>query len=278
MKRTRCLGALVVMASFLAACQFAGAAAMRGRAAGCAPCAPCASCVQYDVVYDVREVQCYRTVYETAYRNCTWTQCRPVYKTVYQECPDTVCRMVFNMVEKPVTCTVLKPVYHAVQQPRCRVVCEPVTTTCTYCVDQGHWQQVAAPACNGCCTPCPPCPVWVPNIVQKRVPVTRYVARTVTETVQVQVCNLVPQQVTRTVRYPVCRVVQENIVRRIPHVTCQMVTQQMSKQVPYTVCRQVPYTVRTCGAVGSPVGPVTKSAPQQTDIETRALEAIGRLA
>lgn len=276
MKRVQCWSALVALASAMAIGGRADAAAMQGCGTCCARCAPC---VQYDVVYDVREIQCMRTVYETAYRNCTYTQCRPVYETVYQECPDTVCRVVYETVEKPVTCTVMKPVYSTVQRPVCRVVCEPVTTYCTYCVDEGHWERPAA--ANGCCAPCP---VWVPNIVQKRVPVTHYVAKTVTEMASVQVCKLVPEQVTKVCRYPVCRMVQENIVRRIPHVTCRVVSQQVTKQVPYTVCRQVPYTVkirvprcvpRPCGtACGTPAAPV----PQQTDVEHRLLETIGRIS
>jgi hypothetical protein len=159
-------------------------------------------------------------------------------------------------------------------------VCKPVTTYQNYCVDQGHWQTPAA-ACDGCSAPCP---VWVPNIVQKQVPVTCYVAQPVTETVNVQVCNLVPQQVNRVARVPVCRVEQQNVVRRIPHVTCKMVTQQVFRQVPYTVCRQVPYTVqvrvprcvpRPCNGNGTTApGP----APQQTDADLRLLRAAGRTA
>ncbi|HVA49923.1 MAG TPA: hypothetical protein VNH11_26390 [Pirellulales bacterium] len=276
MTRIHYLAVVCVLAGLATMSGRADAGAMRGCGACCAPCAPC---VQYDVVYDVREVQCLRTVYETAYRSCTFTQCRPVYETVYQECPDTVCRMVYETVEKPVTCTVMKPVYSTVQRPVCRVVCEPVTKWCTYCVDMGHWERPAA--ADGCCAPCQ---VWVPNVVQKRVPVTHYVARTVTETVPMQVCSLVPQVVTKVCRYPVCRMVQENIVRRIPRITCRVVSEQVTKQVPYTVCRQVPYTVKirvprcvprpcasNCGTSPAP-------APRQADVERRALEALGRVA
>ena len=272
------IAALLALTSFTAGGRHADAAAMRGGAC----CAPCAPCVQYDVVCDYREIQCTRTVYETLYKPCTFNRCRTVYETVYKECPDTVCRTVYETVEKPYTCTVMKPVYSTVQRPQCRVVCEPVTTYCTYCVDMGHWEK--KPAQDGCCAPCP---VWVPNIVQKRVPVTHYVAKTVTEMVNVPLCHLVPEQVTKVMQFPVCRVVQENIIRRIPQIVCRVVNEQVTKQVPYTVCRQQPYTVRVCvprcvprpcttGSSTAPAAPYV--APQQTDVEAHVLEAMGRVA
>lgn len=271
MKRTGSLAAAVMLV--LAA----GGRAEAISALGCGGCAPCAPCVQYDVVYETREIQCSRTVYETAYRACTFNRCRNVYETVYRECPDVVCRTIYETAEKPYTCTVMKAVYSTVQRPQCRVVCEPVTTWCTYCVDMGHWEKKAAP--DGCCAPCP---VWVPNVVQKKVPVTRYVPKTVTEMVSVPVCHLVPEQVTKVMRYPVCRVVKENIVRKIPQIVCRVVNETVTKQVPYTVCRQVPYTVRICvpRCVPRPCnagcGPAAAAPapPQQTDVETRILKVI----
>lgn len=277
MNRNRGLTLFVIFALAFAAVHPAAAAKM-GCGGGCyVGCAPCQPCVQYDVVYDVRQIQCYRTVYETAYRNCTWTVCKPVYETTYQEVPDVICRTVVDMVERPYTCTVLRPEYSTVQQQRCRVVCKPVTTMRNYCVDQGSWQCQANP--NTCC---PPCRVWVPHIVQRQVPVTCMVPQTVTEMVNVPVCHLVPQTINRVARVPVCRVEQQRIVRRIPHVNCRMVSRQVSRQVPYTVCRQVPYTVqvrvprcvpRPCQAAA----PAT-AAPQQTDADQRALRAAGRTA
>lgn len=272
---------LVVLTLVCAGAKPAAAAAVmnqRGPGGCCAPCcAPCQPCVQYDVVHDVRHVQCYRTVYETAYRDCTWTVCKPVYETTYQDVPDVICRTVVDMVDRPYSCTVLKPVYRTVQQPRCRVVCKPVTKMHTYCVDQGCWQ--TPPNCDPCC---PPCPVWVPKIVRKQVPVTCMVPQTITEMVSVQVCQLVPETVNRVARVPVCRVERQNIVRRVPHVQCRIVSQQVSRKVPYTVCRQVPYTVevRVPRCVPRPCHPVgaTASLPQHTDSDQHALRATGRRA
>jgi hypothetical protein len=179
-----------------------------------------------------------------------------------------------------------QPVYQTVNQQRCRQVCQPVTTYCTYRCDMGHWENRApAIAANGCCQPCPPCPVWVPNIVEKRVPVTRYVWRPVMETVAVQVCRMVPQQITRTRNIITCRLQQETVTRQVPRITCQVVSQQVSKQVPYVVCRQVPYTVkvcvprcvpRPCGTVNPGQGPATgpATAMQQTDLNAEALAAV----
>lgn len=276
MKRDRVLVLFVALMLMLAVASPSRAAVM--GCGGCySACMPCQPCVQYDIVYDVRQVQCYRTVYETAYRNCTWTVCHPVYETSYQEVPDVICRTVVDMVEQPFTCTVMRPVYRTVQQPRCRVVCKPVVAMHTYCVDQGSWQTPAT--CDPCCRPCP---VWVPNIVQKQVPLTHYVPQTITEMVNVPICQLVPQVVNRVARVPVCRVEKQNIVRRVPHVSCRIVSQQVSRQVPYTVCRQVPYTVevrvprcvpRPCNTA-APAGP----APQQTDADQRALRAMARNA
>lgn len=271
---------LVVLTLVFAGVEPAAAAVMNqcgpgGCGAPC--CAPCEPCVQYDIVYDVRHVQCYRTVYETAYRNCTWTVSHPVYETTYQNVPDVICHTVVDMVDRPYSVTVLKPVYHTVQQPRYRVVCKPVTTLHSYCVDQGCWQ--TPPSCDPCC---PPCPVWVPRIVQKQVPVTHLVSQTITEMVSVQVCQLVPETVNRVARVPVYRVQRQNIVRRVPHVQCRLVSQEVSRQVPYTVCRQVPYTVevrvprcvpRPCHAVGA-----TVIVPQHTDSDLHALRATGRRA
>lgn len=283
MNKIRGLTLLVIVALAVMAVQPAAAATMARhgcQAGGCygyGCCVPCQPCIQYDVVYDVRQIQCFRTVYETAYRNCTWTVCHPVYETTYQEVPDVICRTVVDMVDRPYSCTVLRPVYRTVQQPRCRVVCKPVTTMHRYCVDQGSWRTPAA--CNPCC---PPCPVWVPNIVQKQVPVTHLVPQTITEMVNVPVCQLVPETVNRVARVPVCRVEQQKIVRRVPHVNCRIVSQQVSRQVPYTVCRQVPYAVevrvprcvpRPCNTA-APVSP----APQQTDADQRALQTVGRTA
>lgn len=280
MNRTVNFGALLGLVFFAATDNRADAAAIRGCGACCVPCAPC---VQYDIVYDTREIQCYRTVAETRYRECTFNRCRTVYGTVYKECPDTVCRTIYETVEKPYTCTVMKPVFSTVQRPVCRVVCEPVTTYCTVCVDQGHWEK--PPATDGCCAPCP---VWVPNIVKKQVPVTKYVPKTVTEMCSVPVCHLVPEQVTKVMKYPVCRVVQENVIRRIPQIVCRVVNETVTKQVPYTVCHQQPYTVKvsvprcvprpcTTGCATAPSAPYA-APPQQTDVETRAVEAMGRMA
>ncbi|HEX7448695.1 MAG TPA: hypothetical protein VF306_14180 [Pirellulales bacterium] len=182
----------------------------------------------------------------------------------------------------------MKPVYQTVNKQRCRPVCQPVTTYCTYRCDMGHWQTPAPAPQTGCCQPCPPpCPVWVPNIVEKKVPVTRYVWKNVMETVPVQVCKMVPQQITRSCNVPVCKMVPQTITRQVPRVTCQMVTQQMTRQVPYCVCRQVPYTVqvrvprcvpRPCNT-GAPQGPAAAPvAPQSTDVNERLLTAMGQVS
>lgn len=218
---------------------------------GCGPvcAAPCAPAC--DVVYDVREVTCYRTVFETAYREVRCNVCKPVYETATRECRQTVCKFVTDVVERQQCCTVMKPVYQTVQQTRCRLVCEAVTTYCTVRRDCGHWETQAAAgptcgdcgSCSACCQPCPQ-RVWVPNIVEQRVPRTRYVTRTVREVVPVQICRYVPETVTRTVKVPVCRVVPEVVVRTVPYVTCKMVTEEVVRKVPYCVCKQVPYTVQ----------------------------------
>lgn len=207
--------------------------------AACGPCAP--AC---DVVYDLKQVTCYRTVFETAYREVRCKVNRVVYETATRECRDTVCRFVTDFVERQQCCTVMKPVFETVQQPRCRIVCEPVTTYCTVCQDQGHWEMRPAPSCGGCgnCQAC--CRVWVPNIVQKQVPVTRYVPRTIREVVPVRLCRFVPETVQRTVKVPIVRTVSQEVVRKVPYVTCRTVCEEVVRKIPYCTCRQVPYTVQ----------------------------------
>ena len=181
------------------------------------------------------------TIMETAYRPCSFTRCRNVYTQEYKLCPDTVCKTVYRNAERHYTCTEMVPVYSTVEQTVCRVVCEPVTEWTTCCVDRGHWERPAAEP--GCCAPCP---VWVPKIVEKRVPVTHYERRTITEKVPVQVCKMVPQTVTKFCKYIESVNVKECVMRKIPYMTFRAVTETVTKQVPYTVCRLERYTVRIC--------------------------------
>lgn len=286
MNRYRCFGGLFCFVGLFAVCNRAEASAMKGsrhRCGGACCAAACAPCVQYDVVYDVREIECCRTVVETLTRPCTFTRCRTVYTNEVKLCPDTVCKTVYRNAERPYTCTEMKPVYTTVEKTVCRQVCEPVTTWTTCCVDLGHWERPTA--ANGCCDVCP---VWVPKIVEKRVPVTHYESRTVTEKVPVQVCRMVPQQVTKFCKFIECATVKENVMRKIPYIACRQVTEQVTKQIPYTVCRLERYKVqisvprcvpRPCTSRCSPPAidappPPDRPALQQTDIDHRRIAAM----
>lgn len=217
--------------------------AMFGRGGWCAP-PPC-QIPACQVVYEQREMTCYRTVYETAFREVRCVVNRPVYETHTQEVRETVCQPVTEFVEQECSIPVMKPVYETVQQERCRLVCRPVTTWCVQRVDCGHWEQQPADGSSGaCCAPCRK--VWVPNVVERKVPVTRMVAETERVTVPVTLCRYVSERQSRTVRVPVCKMVTRDVVRQVPITTCKFVQQEVVRQVPYTVCKQVPYTVKVC--------------------------------
>ena len=117
---------------------------------------------------------------------------------------------------------------------------------------------------------------WVSNIVEKKVPYTRYVTRNymkkvpvkirryVAETrvnrIPVRVCRMVEEErvrkvAVRTCRWikeeqrtmvseRVCRMVEEEMVKRVPVKTRRYVDEEKVERVPYQVNKRVPYMVR----------------------------------
>src|SRR5688500_5584759 len=70
----------------------------------------------YDIVYETKQITCYRPVCETHFRDVAFTVSRPVYHTEMREERCTVNRLHTDYVTRQVNCTFVKPVYEIVTQ------------------------------------------------------------------------------------------------------------------------------------------------------------------
>lgn len=222
-------------------------------------------CTEYRHESRPQVVTCYQSVPVVTPRTCEYTVLERQIITKQITC--TVCRPVVEQVQKTycvqvpycetrqITRTVCRPVWrevphtYTVMVPHCETrqgvrkvwQCVPTTQMVTTCQDCGHWEQrqcpVVCPPCGGC-QPCvPTCyNVWVPNIVQKQVPVT----------VNRLVCVEQPCQYTVTVCHPE----QRTCTRRI----CEFVREQVPCTVKVWACRP---EYRTCTV------PVCRLVPEQ---------------
>jgi hypothetical protein len=240
-KTMKKMAALSAVAAFLLLTDLAGTTmasycgALRCGAARRVCCAPAAeSCYTVmqtcqKVVYQQKQITCYRTCLEAVHEQKTITCTRMVPEVRYRDCVETVCR----------------PVYETGEREVCYTVCKPVKTMQTVKVCAGHWETRSVECCQrNPCDPCAPavkatkqCRVWVPEMVEKQVECVRYVAETQTKKVPYTVCKMVPEQRVRKVSYTVCK--PETYQMTVPCV------RYVSKQVPYTVTRCEPQIVTT---------------------------------
>ncbi len=237
----------------------------------CGPvCRPAPACV----TYETKEVTCTKTVYDTEWREMTVQCVRYEQHTDWVEKSYTECVPHVEHVTKQVPYTVCTPYYETVEKTYTRYRSVPVTTQQTCVVDEGHWDvQYCAGGCNHgprprrrprcggcggcytCCAPAPPCcghRVWVPNLVEKTYPCTKYVCEPYTETVPVKVCRYKYEQHTREVTYPVCTYEYVQKTCKVPVTRCVAVPYEVTKKVPYCVPRQVEYTMTVCTPVCQP--------------------------
>lgn len=235
-----------------------------------------------------------KPVYETVEHEQKYKEVRPVWETRYREKKETIYRTVWENAEREMSYSRR----------------EPVTQYRTVKTDSGHWeeQKVFHPGsvvthyerepaewvydpCTGRCFYraglCREVQIqqsgyhttqrkWISNIVEKKVPYTRYVTRNymkkvpvkirryVAETrvnrIPVRVCRMVEEErvrkvAVRTCRWikeeqrtmvseRVCRMVEEEMVKKVPVKTRRYVDEEKVERVPYQVNKRVPYTVR----------------------------------
>ena len=225
------------------------------------------TCTVYKRVPETKtiETQCTVMVPEVRTKTCNYTVCTPVWKEVEQQY------------------TVMVPEKQVRQGTRKVCKMEKVAETRTVCKDQGCWEeQVVEVPCRcfkcrrahrRCCTPC--CPpkvctkkVWVPNIVQEEVEVTRCkpviveepyeycvtVCKPEVRTRTVKVCEYAKEQKTREVQYTVCVPQQKTVTRQVCTVKCvpeeKVITYKVrvphcvQKEVEVKVCKMVEKTVQ----------------------------------
>lgn len=237
-----------------------------GGGCGSYCCTPAPSCV----TYETSEVTCYKTVYETHWKEVPVTCYKYVQHTDWVEKSCQVCIPKTDYVTKQVTQKVCRPVWSTVEKTCTYYKSVPVTTQETCVVDCGHWDvqycdgSCCAPrrprrcggcgSCNSCCYQ-PSCcghRVWVPNLVEKTYPCTKYVCKPYTKTVPVKVCHYEYDTVVRDVTYPVCTYEYVTKTYKVPVTRCETVPYETVKRVPYCVPKKVAYTVTVCKPVCTP--------------------------
>jgi hypothetical protein len=223
------------------------------------------------VTYETKEVTCYKTVYDTQWKDVVRTCYRYEQQTDWIEKSCTVCVPHVEHVTKQVAYTVCKPIYETHEKT---VTCYrnvPVTTEQTCVVDCGHWdvqycaggcgpRRMRRPrcggcgGCNSCCAPAPCCGhrVWVPNLVEKTYPCTKYVCEPYEVTVAYQTCRYEYQEMTRECTYPVCTYEYVQKTYKVPVTRCVAIPYEKTERVAYCVPRQVEYTMTVCTPVCNP--------------------------
>lgn len=78
--------------------------------------------------------------------------------------------------------------------------------------------------------------VWVPNVVQRQVPVTQMVPQVVNRQVPIQVTEMVNEVQTRDIPFQVCQMQQEEQVTQVPITVCRPVTRQVVNKFQVQVC------------------------------------------
>ncbi|MDA7977604.1 MAG: hypothetical protein MPJ50_02400 [Pirellulales bacterium] len=245
----------------LGGCATYRCAPVRSCAPRCRPhCYRPANCC---VTYETKELTCYKTVYETHWKDVPVTCYKYVNKTKWIEKTRTVCVPRTEYVTKQVPYTVCKPIYEKHEKEVTCYRCVPVTVQQTCMVDCGHWEYQSyggcwdpcRPRCGGCgpcrprCGGCGPCPtrrVWVPNLVEKTYPCTKYVREAYTKVVPYTTCRYEYEQLVRDVTYPVCRYDYVEKTYKVPVTYCETIPYQTTKRVAYCVPKQVAYTVTVC--------------------------------
>ncbi len=267
--------ALVAVAAVLTSGNVSEASGLFGRGYCCGPvqncyvggCGPtCCSPAPNCVTYETCEVTCYKTIYETHWKEIPVTCYKYECHTDWIEKSCTVCVPRTDYVTKQVAHKVCRPVWTTIEK---NITCYrnvPVTVWNTCVVDEGHWDIQYCP--NGCCTPrcggcghCNSCcypptccghRVWVPNLVEKKYPCTKYVCEPYVKTVPVKVCHYEYDTVVRDVTYPVCTYDYVTKTYKVPVKRCVAVPYQTVQRVPYCVPKKVPYVVTVCKPVYTP--------------------------
>lgn len=211
---------------------------------------------EWETEYREQEVTIQRPVYETHYREQNYQVSRPVWETVEQEIQKQVCKPIVETVEQCYEKVVYKQVTETIEQERCYTEMVPVTTYNTVQKDMGCWVNQPYQTPGRCVTRriCDPCGrvrfctvripgktcyrrVWQPKIVNCQIPCTTYQQRVVRKTCPVQVCRVVPETITCKVPVQVTRYVHETVCEKVPVKVCRWETETKTRKIPYQVCR-----------------------------------------
>ena len=263
--------------AYAACCGVVSYTAYEDCEVGCAsdPCEPTHTVMRTRrrVVWEPKEITCYKNVYETVceektidcvryeretrYKECKYTVCKPIRETHYRECNYTVCKPVWETKTKEICYTVCKPVWETKTKEICypvckpghetreRVVCQtirkPVHYTKEVKVCGGHWETQV--------TECPG------RVIKKRVrepgcwkwdPCKCRCVYCPGECKVVcvqcpprQVCKKVwvPEVQTKTVNC--VRYEREVVKKKVPYTVCKMVPETRTKTCTYKVCKMV---------------------------------------
>jgi hypothetical protein len=187
------------------------------------------------VTYIEKEIETWNYVCETVCEEVRVRIRKPRYVTVLEKCERKIATPIVSVQRKEVDVPVMTRVPRTVKCDVHRVKYVEQTDYKTVCVDQGHW------ACSGKCAGACCCrKVWVPCIVEQRVPYTRCVPTVVTETVEKVVYDCVVTSEKRIIQVCDARLEFKTVIEDVPVTKCTWFEEEASITVPRVTVKKVP--------------------------------------